>query len=227
MPTGFPGNETMIIDCHGHFTTTPPQVADFRARQIAEFQRSGRVLDDPPLVSDEEIRSGIEPQQRRLMRERGVDLTIFSPRAMGMDHHNGNEDTNVVWARYCNELVHRVCKDIPGGLRRRLPAAAGPRRRAGRRVFDELERCVRDFGFIGLNLEPGSQRRALERSALWDRDWWYPLYERMVELDVPAMIHVSGSCICRMGGGRLRGDGAYPAAAGDAGGAWVRRMRSR
>ena len=24
--------------------------------------------------------------------------------------------------------------------------------------------------------------------------WWYPLYEKMVELDVPAMIHVSASC---------------------------------
>ena len=24
--------------------------------------------------------------------------------------------------------------------------------------------------------------------------WWYPLYEKMCELDVPAMIHVSGSC---------------------------------
>src|SRR5262249_24670103 len=28
---------------------------------------------------------------------------------------------------------------------------------------------------------------------LTDR-WWYPLYEKLVELDVPAMIHVSASC---------------------------------
>ncbi len=25
-------------------------------------------------------------------------------------------------------------------------------------------------------------------------EWWYPLYEKMVELDVPAMVHVSSSC---------------------------------
>src|SRR5258708_10393241 len=24
--------------------------------------------------------------------------------------------------------------------------------------------------------------------------WWYPFYEKMVELDVPAMVHVSSSC---------------------------------
>ena len=24
--------------------------------------------------------------------------------------------------------------------------------------------------------------------------WWYPLYEKLVELDVPAMVHVSASC---------------------------------
>ena len=28
---------------------------------------------------------------------------------------------------------------------------------------------------------------------LTDR-WWYPLYEKMVELDVPAMVHVSSCC---------------------------------
>ena len=32
-----------------------------------------------------------------------------------------------------------------------------------------------------------------ERSPLTDR-YWYPMYEAMVELDVPAMVHVSASC---------------------------------
>ena len=47
----------MIIDCHGHFTTTPPQVAAFREQQTAEFLRTGRTPDlEPPSVTDEEIR---------------------------------------------------------------------------------------------------------------------------------------------------------------------------
>ena len=185
----------MIIDVHGHFTTTPPQVAEFRARQVAEFRRTGVApAEPPPPVSDDEIRAGIEANQLRLMRERGIDLTLFSPRAIGMDHHEGNEATNVVWARYCNDLVQRACAMFPDRFAPvcQLPQAAGvPPRQA---VFDELERCVNGMGFVGANLNPDPTGGRWSDPPLSDRDWWYPLYEKLVELDVPAMIHVSGSC---------------------------------
>jgi 4-oxalmesaconate hydratase len=57
----------------------------------------------------------------------------------------------------------------------------------------ELERCVNELGFIGCNLNPDPTGGMWKDPPLFDR-WWYPLYEKMVELDVPAMIHVSGSC---------------------------------
>jgi 4-oxalmesaconate hydratase len=57
----------------------------------------------------------------------------------------------------------------------------------------ELERCVNEYGFIGCNLNPDPSGGYWTGPPLTDR-WWYPLYEKMVELDVPAMIHVSGSC---------------------------------
>jgi 4-oxalmesaconate hydratase len=185
----------MIIDCHGHFTTAPPQVAQFRQQQVAEFQRTGRAPTlRPPAVSDEEIRAGISANQLRLMRERGVDLTIFSPKAVGMDHHFGDEDTNVAWARFNNDLVHRVCQLFPehfiGACQ--LPQAAGVP--PGRRVLEELERCVTELGFIGANLNPDPTGGRWSDPPLSDRKWWYPVYEKLVELDVPAMIHVSGSC---------------------------------
>ena len=86
----------MIIDCHGHFTTAPAQVAKFRTEQIAAFQRTGIAPSAaPPAVTDDEIRAGIDQNQLRIMRERGIDMTIFSPKAVAMDHHMGNEDTNV------------------------------------------------------------------------------------------------------------------------------------
>jgi len=184
----------MIIDVHGHFTTTPPQVAGFRQQQVAEFKRSGQVLTDPPAVSDEEIRQGIEANQLRIMNERGVDLTIFSPRAIGMDHHEGNEATNIVWARYCNDLIDSACRLFPDRLVGvcQLPQAPGVR--PGRAVIEELERCVNTLGFIGANLNPDPSGGHWRDPPLWDKDWWYPLYEKMVELNVPAMIHVSGTC---------------------------------
>jgi 4-oxalmesaconate hydratase len=57
----------------------------------------------------------------------------------------------------------------------------------------ELERCVKELGFIGCNLNPDPSGGRWSDPPLTDK-WWYPLYERMVELEVPAMVHVSGSC---------------------------------
>ncbi len=184
----------MIIDIHGNYTTTPPQVADFRTRQVEQFNRDGSVLSDPPPVSDDEIRAGIEPNQLARMKERGIDLTLFSPKAVGMDHHQGNEATNIVWARYCNDLVHRVCTLFPkhfAGVGQ-LPQAAGVAPKGA--VIDELRRCVLDLGFVGVNLNPDPSGGRWTDPPLWDKAWWYPLYEELVALDVPAMIHVSGSC---------------------------------
>jgi len=73
-----------------------------------------------------------------------------------------------------------------------LPQAPGVR--PGRAVIEELERCVNTLGFIGANLNPDPSGGHWRDPPLWDKDWWYPLYEKMVELNVPAMIHVSGSC---------------------------------
>jgi hypothetical protein len=57
----------------------------------------------------------------------------------------------------------------------------------------ELERCVTQMGFIGCNLNPDPGGGHFKHPPLTD-EYWFPFYEKMVELDVPAMIHVSGSC---------------------------------
>ena len=57
----------------------------------------------------------------------------------------------------------------------------------------ELERCVKDMGFIGANLNPDPSGGHWTAPPLTDRSW-YPIYEKLVELDVPAMVHVSSSC---------------------------------
>jgi 4-oxalmesaconate hydratase len=57
----------------------------------------------------------------------------------------------------------------------------------------ELERCVNELGFIGANLNPDPSGGHWTSPPLTDKHW-YPLYEKLVELDVPAMVHVSSSC---------------------------------
>ena len=57
----------------------------------------------------------------------------------------------------------------------------------------ELERCVKELGFVGCNLNPDPSGGYWKEPPLTDK-WWYPFYEKMVELDVPAMVHVTGTC---------------------------------
>src|SRR5690606_9291981 len=64
-------------------------------------------------ISDDELRETIENNQLRLMKERGSDLTIFSPRASFMAHHIGDFNTSATWAAICNELCYRVSQLFP------------------------------------------------------------------------------------------------------------------
>ena len=102
----------MIIDCHGHYTTAPRQHEAWRAQQIGAHA-AGRPAPPRPTMTDDEIRATIEGGQLKLQRERGTDLTIFSPRAAGMGHHLGDAATSEGWASACNELIHRVCSLFP------------------------------------------------------------------------------------------------------------------
>jgi 4-oxalmesaconate hydratase len=52
---------------------------------------------------------------------------------------------------------------------------------------------VNELGFIGCNLNPDPSGGWWRSPPLGDR-FWYPLYEKLAELEVPAMVHVSSSC---------------------------------
>ena len=183
----------MIIDCHGHYTTEPQELKDFRVKQVDGLKDPSHTPAPADLkVSDDQIRESIETGQLKLQRERGTDLTIFSPRASGMAHHVGDETTNKYWAEACNDMIHRVCTLFPRNFVGvcQLPQVPGV---APANCIPELERCVNELGFIGCNLNPDPSGGYWTDPPLTDR-WWYPFYDKLVELDVPAMIHVSASC---------------------------------
>jgi 4-oxalmesaconate hydratase len=183
----------MIIDCHGHYTTAPKALEQWRQRQIAALQDKSATPSKGSLaISDDEIRESLESAQLKLQRERGTDLTIFSPRAAGMSHHIGDATTSRHWSEHCNDLVHRACALYPQNFVGvcQLPQSPGV---APKTCVAELERCITELGFIGCNLNPDPSGGYWTDPPLTDR-WWYPLYEKMVELDVPAMVHVSASC---------------------------------
>jgi len=182
----------MIIDCHGHYTTAPEPHQKFRDAQLVRIKDSTLPAPAPQRVSDDEIRETLEGNQLRMQRERGADLTLFSPRASAMGHHIGDESVSMAWTRACNDLVKRVVDLYPANFTGicQLPQSPGvPIAHSIR----ELTRCVKELHFVGCNLNPDPSGGHWNSPPLTDRHW-YPFYEKMVELDVPAMIHVSASC---------------------------------
>jgi 4-oxalmesaconate hydratase len=147
----------MIVDCHGHYTTAPGELGAWRQAQVA-----GRTTE--LRISDDQIRDSLEAAQLKLQRERGSDVTFFSPRAIAMEHHVGDAQVSAAWSRVCNDLIHRCCALYPKNFAAvcQLPQSPGV---PPQNCIAELERCVRELGFHRLQPESRPVRRLLEGSA--------------------------------------------------------------
>ncbi|MFF3465098.1 amidohydrolase family protein [Streptomyces sp. NPDC001984] len=181
----------MIIDIHGHYTTTPPAHQVYRDAQLARLGNPSLPAPQPAVISDDAIRESVENNQLKLLRERGGDLMLFSPKASGMEHHVPDAATARDWARASNDLVHRVVGLFP----RHFAAVCQLPQTPGGGLDDavaELRRCVETLGFVGCNLNPDPSGGHWTSPPL-THPYWFPMYEAMTELDVPAMIHVSTS----------------------------------
>jgi 4-oxalmesaconate hydratase len=181
----------MIIDIHCHYTTEPAAMQAFRDKQLAGLADPARRPATTDLgITDEMLLKSVEPQLR-FQKERGSDLTIFSPRAAGMAHHVGSEAVSREWTRVSNDLIHRLCTLLPDNFVGvgQLPQFPGA---PIENCLPELERLA-DLGFVGVNLNPDPSGGHWSGPPLHDR-YWYPMYEKLMQLGMPAMIHVSSSC---------------------------------
>jgi 4-oxalmesaconate hydratase len=181
----------MVIDCHGHYTTAPSELQTFRDLQIAALEDASAPAPALAAITDDQLRQSVQPQLT-FQTDRGTDVTIFSPRASAMAHHIGGAATSLAWTRACNDLIHRVCTLFPKNF---VPVCQLPQTPSAplANCIEELERCVNEMGFIGCNLNPDPSGGHWQSPPLTDKSW-YPFYEKLVELDVPAMVHVSASC---------------------------------
>ena len=122
----------------------------------------------------------------------GTHLQLLSPRPFQM-MHSAKPSRIVHWfTEETNNIIARTVKLLP----ERFVGVAGLPQAAGEpieNVLPELERCVRTLGFKGCLLNPDPYENGREEApSLGDR-YWYPLYEKLCELGVPAHIHATGS----------------------------------
>jgi 4-oxalmesaconate hydratase len=178
----------MIIDAHTHYTTAPAELQAYRGQQITNLAKPVRAKLQ---VSDEQLERSMRGQFQR-MKDSGIDRLLFSPQASAMGHHFGSPLVSRYWTEACNDLIARVARLWPDKIAPvcQLPQSPGV---SPSECVDELERCVRDLGFVGCNVNPDVAGGREPLTPSLGSEWWYPLWEKMVELDVPCTIHASAS----------------------------------
>ena len=178
----------MIIDVHAHYTQAPPQLDAYRGRQLGNLNRptKGSIS-----ISDEQIEKSVQVNLQQ-MAEKGIDRLVFSPRASGMGHDFGSELISRYWTEVCNDLIGRVCKMFPDKF---VPCCQLPQTPGigPGNCTEELERCVKEMGFVACNINPDVSGGVAPLTPSLGDEWWYPLWEKMVEVDVPGMIHASST----------------------------------
>lgn len=182
----------MVIDSHAH-VTAPESLYVYKAGLLAHRGGHGR---GSVAASDEDILKALNSpvfggsSHLQQLKEAGIDMQIVSPRPYQMMTSENpklvtwfTEETNNIIARQAR-LLPNVFRGVCGlPLTPGVPVAT---------VVPYLEKCVKQDGFVGclLNPDPG-ECSGVETPPLGDR-YWYPLYEKMVELDVPGHIHSAG-----------------------------------
>ena len=178
----------MIIDAHAHYTSAPPQLQAYRGTQITNYARpaKGRLQ-----VSDEQLEQSVGGQVGR-MDEWGIDRLMFSPQATAMGHQFGTPLISRHWTEHCNDLIGRIAKLMPDRFSAvcQLPQSPGV---PPTEWVDELDRCVNELGFVACNINPDISGGAQPFTPSVGDEWWYPLWEKMVQLDVPGTIHASAT----------------------------------
>jgi OH-DDVA meta-cleavage compound hydrolase len=182
----------MIIDIHAH-VTAPDSLYVYKAGLLSHRGGHGRGAVE---ATDEDIIAALNKpvfggsSHLAQLKEAGTDLQIISPRPYQMMHSESpklvqwyTEETNNIIAREV-KLFPKTFRGVCG-----LPQSPGV---SPKECLPYLEKIVKEHGFVGclLNPDPG-ECSGHQTPALGDR-FWYPLYEKLCELDIVGHIHSAG-----------------------------------
>lgn len=175
----------MIIDSHSHLVAPKAFNAAWTVMEAAGTYH-GRVR---PAVTEDELIEAAD-RQIALMDAVGTDMQFTSPRPFTLKHSHKPGRIVQWWVASNNDAIATQVAARPERLRGigALPQFAGEPVNV---AFEELQRCVDELGFIGVLINPDPGEGDGQTPPMGD-EYWYPLYEKLVELNVPALVHGAG-----------------------------------
>ena len=185
----------MIIDCHAH-VSAPVELWAYKAGLLSHRGAHGRGKVN---VSDEQIRYAVEEHKEAFpyphlpyIDKVGTDMQLISPRPFQLMHSEKPAKLVQWFHEEVNNIIHRETQLYPD----RFVGIAGIPTVGGEPLdiaIAELERCVKELNFKGCLLNPDPYENSGEHPPAMGDAYWYPLYEKLCELDVVAHIHGTGS----------------------------------
>lgn len=178
----------MIIDIHGH-TNAPPSLYAYKSGLLSSRGAHGK---GNPNVTEEAMANLVKNHLANNLDKVGTDVQFISPRPFQL-MHSEKPDKIVHWfAEANNDAIATTVKLAPTRYR----GVAGLPQCAGSPItdtFEEIDRCVNDLGFVGIMINPDPYEGNGTHAPGMGDEYWHPLYEKMVALNIPALIH-SASC---------------------------------
>jgi predicted TIM-barrel fold metal-dependent hydrolase len=181
----------MILDIHAHLCAAPEL---YQWKSVLMSARGAHGF-APKRFPDEWVRDHPDTKRNlRIMDAVGTDVQFLSPRPFQLMHAEKPVKIIEAWAIANHNYIAQQVAAFPARFQGvcAFPQAAGEPISWG---FGELERCVEQLGFIGtlIDTDPGEGDNS---TPTLSDEYWYPLWEKMVELDIPGLIHSSG---CKQG----------------------------
>lgn len=175
-------NNNKVICVHGHMTT-PPDFRAFAAQLTANRTPKRSHLN----MSDERLENSLQRHLTKL-KDGKIDFQLLGPRPVA-DWHFEALYLQDKWSETTNDVIAQTVRLHPELF---LGMAHLPERwdeMDSTHMLDEFDRAVNELGFVGayVNPDPGGN----SQTPGMNDEWWYPLYEKAQELDVPLMVHPS------------------------------------
>lgn len=173
----------MLIDTHAHVTGPMEMYEYFRG--LAGTSGQGARIHTFEF-SDERLEESLAEHLTEVGGV-GTELQLISPRPWAVPTGDRREGLVLAITQQVNDMIARCARLHPD---RFTALGALPQRAAVnlKTCIEEMERCVSELGCIGFKINPDPGEGGAETPGMGD-EYWYPLYQKMVDLDVPGLIH--------------------------------------
>lgn len=182
----------MVIDAHAHLAGPEECYEYFRgfANVCGPAGRGLRKF----AVSDERLEECIQPQIKQFL-QLGTEMQLVTP----PDHAIPTAERRGILVmgitQQLNDMTAQCVRLHPENIAGLASLPQSPSIQP-RTALEEIDRCVRELGLIGVRINPDPGEGGWEAPEMGN-EYWYPIYEHAQALDLPLFIHGGSSRFSR------------------------------